>query len=119
MFLVGNILLPGKQILFPQQCFHGCANVETFEEASRITNVLVKVFPSLPMALGTLALDSEHEKFDVKGHVTRCKFSCNLQCNSTLERCSLVKSVNNFDMSRKHQRSVMKTHIWLFYISQE
>jgi hypothetical protein len=22
-----------------------------------------------------------------KGHVTRCNFSCNLQCNSTLERC--------------------------------
>jgi hypothetical protein len=21
-----------------------------------------------------------------KGHVTRCNFSCNLQCNSTLER---------------------------------
>jgi hypothetical protein len=22
-----------------------------------------------------------------KDHVTRCNFSCNLQCNSTLERC--------------------------------
>ena len=29
-------------------------------------------------------------------HVTRCNFSCNLQCNSTLERCQLVKSVKNF-----------------------
>jgi hypothetical protein len=28
-----------KQILFPQQCFHGWANRETFEETSRITNV--------------------------------------------------------------------------------
>jgi hypothetical protein len=31
-----------------------------------------------------------------KGHVTPCNFSCNLQCNSTLERCQLVKSVKNF-----------------------
>jgi hypothetical protein len=23
----------------------------------------------------------------VQGHVTRCNSSCNLQCNSTLERC--------------------------------
>jgi hypothetical protein len=29
-------LLLGKQILFPQQCFHGWANRETFEETSRI-----------------------------------------------------------------------------------
>ena len=26
-----------------------------------------------------------------KGHVTRCNFSCNLQCNSTLERCKIAK----------------------------
>jgi hypothetical protein len=25
------------------------------------------------------------------GHVTRCNFSCNLQCNSTLERCKIAK----------------------------
>jgi hypothetical protein len=31
-----------------------------------------------------------------KGHVTRCNFSCNLRCNSTRERCQLVKSVKNF-----------------------
>jgi hypothetical protein len=49
--LVGNILLPGKQILFPQQCFHGWANVETFEETSRITDVSATMFPSLPRAL--------------------------------------------------------------------
>jgi hypothetical protein len=51
MFLnsLGNIL--GKQILFPQQCFHGWANRETFEETSRITNVSTTMFPSLPRAL--------------------------------------------------------------------
>jgi hypothetical protein len=48
--LVGNILLPGKQILFPQQCFHGWANIETFEETLRITNVSATMFPSLPWA---------------------------------------------------------------------
>jgi hypothetical protein len=26
-----------------------------------------------------------------KDHVTRCNFSCNLQCNSTLERCKITK----------------------------
>jgi hypothetical protein len=49
--LVRNILLPGKQILFPQQCFHGWANMETFEETLRITNVSATMFPSLPWAL--------------------------------------------------------------------
>ena len=44
-------LLPGKQILFPQQCFHGWANRETFEETSRITDVSATMFPSLPKAL--------------------------------------------------------------------
>jgi hypothetical protein len=44
-------LLLGKQILFPQQCFHGWANRETFEETSRITNVSATMFPSLPRAL--------------------------------------------------------------------
>ena len=34
-----TFLLPGKQILFPQQCFHGWANRETFEETSRVTNI--------------------------------------------------------------------------------
>ena len=42
-------MLPGKQILFPQQCFHGWANRETFEETSRVTNVSATRFPSLPM----------------------------------------------------------------------
>jgi hypothetical protein len=49
--LVGNILLPGKQILFPQQCFQRWANMETFEETSRITNVSATMFPSFPRAL--------------------------------------------------------------------
>jgi hypothetical protein len=48
-----TFLLPGKQILFPQQCFHGWANMETFEETSRITNVSATMFPSLPRALQT------------------------------------------------------------------
>jgi hypothetical protein len=52
--LEGNILLPGKQILFPQQCFDGSANVETFEETSRISNVSATMFPNLPRALGFL-----------------------------------------------------------------
>jgi hypothetical protein len=26
-----------------------------------------------------------------KGHVTRCNFSCDLQCNYTLERCKITK----------------------------
>ena len=43
--------LPGKQLLFPQQCFHGWANRETFEETSRVTNVSATMFPSLPRAL--------------------------------------------------------------------
>ena len=43
-------LLLEKQILFPQQCFHGWANRETFEETSRITNVSATMFPSLPRA---------------------------------------------------------------------
>ena len=55
MFLnsLGNIFASrlGKQILFPQQCFHGWANRETFEETSRITNVSTTMFPSLPRAL--------------------------------------------------------------------
>jgi hypothetical protein len=46
-----TFLLPGKQILFPQQCFHGWANRETFEETSRITNVFATMFPSFPKAL--------------------------------------------------------------------
>ena len=54
--LLGNILLPGKQILFPQQCFHGWANVETFEETSRITNVSATMLPSLPCS----ALEEEN-----------------------------------------------------------
>jgi hypothetical protein len=29
--------------VFPQQCFHGWANRETFEETSRITNVSLKI----------------------------------------------------------------------------
>jgi hypothetical protein len=29
--------------------------------------------------------------WQTKGHVTRCNFSCNLQCNSTLERCKIAK----------------------------
>ena len=42
----------GRQILFPQQCFHGCMeNRETFEETSRVTNVSATMFPSLPRAL--------------------------------------------------------------------
>ena len=44
-------MLLGKQILFPQQCFHGWANRETFEETSRIANVSATMFPSLPRAL--------------------------------------------------------------------
>jgi hypothetical protein len=43
-----TFLLLGKQILFPQQCFHGWANRETFEEISRITNVSATMYPSLP-----------------------------------------------------------------------
>jgi hypothetical protein len=43
-------LLLGKQILFSQQCFHGWANRETFEETSRITIVSATMFPSLPRA---------------------------------------------------------------------
>ena len=31
------------------------------------------------------------EKVRPKGHVTRCNFSCNLQCNSTLGRCKIAK----------------------------
>ena len=50
MFLnsLGNIFASRKQILFPQQCFHGWANRETFEETSQITNVSATMFPSLP-----------------------------------------------------------------------
>ena len=48
--LVGNILLPRKQVLVPQQCFHGWANMETFEETPRITNVSATMVPSLPRA---------------------------------------------------------------------
>ena len=44
-------MLVEKQILFPQQCFHGWANRETFEETSRITHVSTTMFPSLPRAL--------------------------------------------------------------------
>jgi hypothetical protein len=44
-----NLLL-GNLILFPQQCFDGWANRETFEETSRITNVSTTMFPSLPRA---------------------------------------------------------------------
>ena len=36
--------------MFPQQCFHGWANRETFEETSRITNVSTTMFPSLSRA---------------------------------------------------------------------
>ena len=49
--LLETFLLLGKQILFPQQCFHGWANRETFEETSRITIVSTTMFPSLPRAL--------------------------------------------------------------------
>ena len=28
--------------------------------------------------------------------MVQCNFSCNLRCNSPLERCQLVKSVKNF-----------------------
>ena len=49
--LVETFLLLGKQILFLQQCFHGLANREIFDETSRITNVSTTMFPSLPRAL--------------------------------------------------------------------
>jgi hypothetical protein len=56
-FAIGNILLPGKEILFPQQCFtYGHANVETFEETLRITNVSATMLPSLPCS----ALEEEN-----------------------------------------------------------
>ena len=44
-------MLLGKQILFPQQCFQGWANRESFEETLRITIVSTTMFPSLPRAL--------------------------------------------------------------------
>jgi hypothetical protein len=59
-----HILPPGKQILFPQQCFHGWANMETFEETSRITNVSATMFPSLPRALRA---DSEGGPLEIPG----------------------------------------------------
>jgi hypothetical protein len=45
--LLGNIFASREANLFPQQCFHGWANRETFEETSRITNVSATMFPSL------------------------------------------------------------------------
>jgi hypothetical protein len=66
-------LLLGKQILFPQQCFHGSANRETFEETSRITNVSATMFPSLPWALQTAKLRRNDVMFAIR--LTLCNTS--------------------------------------------
>ena len=38
-----------------------------------------------------LHVSNDSQFLAVKGPVTRCNFSCNLQCNSTLERCKIGK----------------------------
>jgi hypothetical protein len=64
-FGIGNIFAScGKQILFPQQCFYGWANRETFEETSRITNVSTTMFPSLPRALGVISPSLKPKTFN-------------------------------------------------------
>jgi hypothetical protein len=52
MFLnsLGNIFASREANFVSAQCFHGWANMETFEETSRITNVSTTMFPSLPKA---------------------------------------------------------------------
>jgi hypothetical protein len=52
-----------------------------------------------------------------KGHVTRCNFFCNLQCNSTLERCKIAKYESSLHMFSQHIEN--SSLISLINISQE
>ena len=51
---------------------------------------------------------------DAEGPVTRCNFSCNLQCNSTFDRCKIGKYKFQSQFAKKiltHQTFVTNLHL--------
>jgi hypothetical protein len=93
-------LLLGKQILFPQQCFYGWANRETFEETSRITNVSTTMFPSLPRALlqENTGVSGENLQYFVKlARQAKSYYSLLQESISDFQTCNNFRTVTIVD----------------------